>query len=137
MIKIEYTGRAGERDKKSFQNIANTTLTDRTTKPILIEVMLVSKAKIAEHNLKYRSINNATDVLSFPQATIPGKESVFGTIVICPEYAKELGESIDSLFHHGLLHLMGFDHETNKPEWSRMYKDTKNVINRHKSLSTN
>jgi rRNA maturation RNase YbeY len=125
MIKIEYIGRVRERDKESFQNIANTTLADRETKPVLIEVMSVSKKKIAELNLKYRSINKVTDVLSFPQAAIPGKESVFGTIVICPEYAKEVGESIVPLFHHGLLHLMGFDHETNELEWSRMYEKTK------------
>ncbi|OGD61983.1 rRNA maturation RNase YbeY [Candidatus Berkelbacteria bacterium RIFOXYA2_FULL_43_10] len=125
MIKIEYFGRVGEREKKSFRRIANRTLIDSDEKSILLEVMFVSKKKIANLNLKFRSIDKVTDVLSFPQATVPGKESVFGTICICPEYAKEMGESLDLLFHHGLMHLMGYNHETNEPEWSKMYEKSK------------
>ena len=77
-------------------------------------------------NLKYRKKNNTTNVLSFPQnETRPiGKTSliVLGDIVISLEKVYEESYNQGKNFYnhlchmtiHSLLHLLGFDHDTNK-----------------------
>lgn len=83
-----------------------------------VEVFLVSNAKIQEINKKFRDKDEATDVLSFPQESFPeAKEETLGTIFIAPEFAKTIPVDPKNLFAHGLLHLMGYDHESNLEEW--------------------
>ncbi len=84
-----------------------------------IELILCDDAAIQELNRTHRHIDKATDVLSFP---LEGEHEhlPLGTIVISLDHAQakaeELGhttqEEIALLFVHGLLHLMGYDHET-------------------------
>ena len=71
---------------------------------------------IHRYNREYRGQDKATDVLSFP-----GDESYLGDILISVETAYEqavrskvltLESNIRRLALHGLLHLMGYDHET-------------------------
>lgn len=77
-------------------------------------------------NRQYRGIDRTTDVLSFPQedllplrASAPQSDIVLGDIVInlhkAMRQAKENGLSFDEelkrLLIHGLLHLLGYDHE--------------------------
>ena len=79
-------------------------------------VVLVSDRTMHRYNREYRGQNKATDVLSFP-----GDESYLGDILISVETAYEqavrskvltLESNIRRLALHGLLHLMGYDHET-------------------------
>jgi probable rRNA maturation factor len=66
-------------------------------------------------NFKYRGRNATTDILSFSSAT----RGLLGSLVIdldtAKEQAKEYKHSLDQeiveLFIHGVLHLLGFDHE--------------------------
>jgi probable rRNA maturation factor len=84
-----------------------------------IEMVVCDDTKISKLNKKYRSIDSATDVLSFP---LDGDHShlPLGVIVISYDHvllrSSELGHSANDeltlLFIHGLLHLLGFDHET-------------------------
>jgi len=84
-----------------------------------IELIITDNEGIRALNSKHRSIDKATDVLSFP---LGGKEHPampLGAIVISKEFveakAAELGhtkqEELTLLFIHGLLHLVGYDHE--------------------------
>jgi probable rRNA maturation factor len=72
-------------------------------------------SRIAELNLEHRGKAGPTDVLSFPidglaaQADVPRE---LGDVVICPEHAADLREAIV----HGVLHLLGMDHETDDGE---------------------
>ncbi len=84
-----------------------------------IELILCDDTYIAKLNREYRSKENATDVLSFPlEGDMP--HMPLGTIVISLDRAvfkaDELGHSVDDevalLFIHGLLHLLGCDHES-------------------------
>jgi len=87
-----------------------------------IELILTDNQEIAEINREFRGIDKATDVLSFPSDPFPG--APLGSIVISIDkvelVSQELGHSIDDemalLFIHGMLHLLGYDHETDNGE---------------------
>jgi probable rRNA maturation factor len=89
-------------------------------------IAFVSDKRIRELNRQFRGIDKATDVLSFP-ADGPD-ESNLGDIAISAEtaatQAKENGLSFDDeiaqLILHGLLHLSGYDHETDNGEMNRL-----------------
>ena len=89
-------------------------------------VAFVSDKRIRELNRQFRGIDKATDVLSFPADE--ADESNLGDIAISAEraatQAKENGLSFDGevaqLILHGLLHLSGYDHETDNGEMNRL-----------------
>ena len=80
-----------------------------------IELLVLTKEEIHSINKEQRGLDYATDVLSFPYEDMP----LLGSIVISESHviykAQELGHSnndeIALLFIHGLLHLLGYDHE--------------------------
>ncbi len=82
-----------------------------------VELIVTDDAKIREVNLAHRGKDSATDVLSFPLEPMEGFP--LGSIMISIERAKavamELGHGVDEeislLFIHGMLHLLGMDHE--------------------------
>ena len=88
-------------------------------------VAFVSDQKIRQLNRQFRGIDKATDVLSFPS---DGPEEELGDIAISVEtaalQAKENGLSLENeiaqLILHGLLHLSGYDHETDNGEMNRV-----------------
>ncbi len=87
-----------------------------------VELLLVDAPTIQALNHEHRSIDKPTDVLSFPIEDFP--HAPLGSIVINYELAREkaekLGhtseEEITLLFIHGLLHLLGYDHEVDDGE---------------------
>lgn len=86
------------------------------------ELLLVDNAKIQAINAEFRNIDAPTDVLSFPLET--DFSPILGSVVISVEYAQavaqKLGHSLEEeitlLFIHGVLHLLGFDHESDGGE---------------------
>ena len=95
-------------------------------KKFYLSVFITNNINMKKINLKYRKKNNTTNVLSFPQnETRPiGKTSliVLGDIVISLEKVYEESYNQGKNFYnhlchmtiHSLLHLLGFDHDTNK-----------------------
>ena len=91
-----------------------------TTKDI--ELIITNDEEMQIINNEHRNINKSTDVLSFPYEEMP--MTPLGSIVISSEYVEqksmELGHSnndeLSLLFIHGLLHLLGFDHEVDNGE---------------------
>ena len=87
-----------------------------------IELILTDNTEIALINHEFRGIDKPTDVLSFP--TDPFPQAPLGTIIISVEKVQEvalqLGHSendeLSLLFIHGVLHLLGMDHETDNGE---------------------
>jgi len=87
-----------------------------------VELILTDDKEIAEINLSERGFDKATDVLSFPLDPLPSFP--LGSIMISVDRAKavasELGHSPDEeialLFTHGMLHLLGYDHEVDEGE---------------------
>ncbi len=94
------------------------TLTDAT-----IELIIIESEAMQSLNLTYRKIDAPTDVLSFPLER-PISQMPLGAIVVCESLIREkallLGHSeqaeISLLFIHGLLHLLGHDHESDNGE---------------------
>jgi probable rRNA maturation factor len=79
-----------------------------------LSVELVAPDRIRDLNREHRGRDEPTDVLSFP---IDGVEGVagpreLGDVVICPEQAADLRRATV----HGVLHLCGYDHETDAGE---------------------
>jgi len=87
-------------------------------------IAFVSNQRIRSLNRQFRNIDRATDVLSFPA----GEETNLGDIAISVEtaaaQAKDNGLTFDAeiaqLILHGLLHLSGYDHETDNGEMNRL-----------------
>ena len=108
-----------------------------------VTVCLVSDAEMARMNLAFRRKHGPTDVLSFPVATEnrrkkhytefterseDAEKKYLGDIAIAPgtarRYAKKNGRSLSGelrvLILHGVLHLLGYDHETDRGEMDRI-----------------
>jgi probable rRNA maturation factor len=88
-------------------------------------IAFVSDKTIRQLNRQFRGVDKATDVLSFPAAD---EDRNLGDIAISVEtaaaQAKEngltFGEEVAQLILHGLLHLSGYDHETDNGEMNRL-----------------
>ena len=79
-----------------------------------LSVELVDEGRIRELNREHRGRDRPTDVLSFPidgAGEVAGPREL-GDVVICPEHTADLTEATV----HGVLHLCGFDHETDGGE---------------------
>ncbi len=105
----------------SFGLEANTTTTLRVT----------NNRTIREFNRAWRDENSVTDVLSFENSFIDPETGgkYLGDIIISFEKARQQAQAsghslqfeIEMLFVHGLLHLIGYDHDS-KEQWQEMTK---------------
>ena len=79
-----------------------------------LAVELVGEERIRELNREHRGRDEPTDVLSFPvdEAGPAAGPRELGDVVICPEHTADLVEATV----HGVLHLCGYDHETDDGE---------------------
>ena len=79
-----------------------------------LAIELVNEDRIRELNREYRAKDEPTDVLSFPidEAAPSAGPRELGDVVICPEHTADLVEATV----HGVLHLCGYDHETDDGE---------------------
>ena len=98
----------------------------------VVDVILVDDAEMKGLNLEYRGIDATTDVLSFAmqedledETPFPEEDDILlGDVVISfpraiaqsEEYAHSLERELGFLFIHGLLHLLGYDHQTTAEE---------------------
>jgi probable rRNA maturation factor len=87
-------------------------------------IAFVSDKKIRELNRQFRGIDKATDVLSFPAEENLNLGDIAISVQTAASQAKENGLSLDKeiaqLILHGLLHLNGYDHETDNGEMNRL-----------------
>jgi probable rRNA maturation factor len=108
--------------------------------PECVAVRLIGDGEMARLNERYRKKKRATDVLSFPAGEDSGKPGTLkqqvrkarggflGDIAIAPRLAQRnakllgrgLPEELKVLILHGVLHLLGYDHETDRGEMERI-----------------
>ena len=87
-------------------------------------IAFVSDKRIRALNRQFRGVDKATDVLSFPAEDEPNLGDVAVSVDTAEVQAKVNGLTltgeISQLILHGLLHLCGYDHETDKGEMNRL-----------------
>lgn len=90
-------------------------------------VALVDDRTMRAYNLQFRSRRGVTDVLSFPceREDFETEDSYLGDIVVSVETAnrqktESLLRELKVLCLHGLLHLLGYDHETDQGEMVKL-----------------
>lgn len=87
-----------------------------------IELILTDNDEITQINREFRGLDKPTDVLSFPSDPFPG--APLGSIIISADKVDEIAAALGHtpadelalLFIHGILHLLGFDHEVDNGE---------------------
>lgn len=120
-------------DTKYFRNIFKKALPLCCSNRLELSIVFVSEKTIRQMNKKFRGIDKVTDVLSFPMFDYldRGKllhNNLLGDVVVCPlramaqakEYNVDIDEEMIRLIIHGILHLLGYDHERGKKEAQRM-----------------
>ncbi len=120
MVMITVDNQVGFVYSASLLERVHTSLTDRA-----VELVLTDNTQIQTLNQMHRGVDKATDVLSFPLEEVPFMP--LGTIVISVdkvrEKAEEYGHTTDEelalLYLHGLLHLLGYDHEVDTGQMRR------------------
>lgn len=83
-----------------------------------VTLLLTDDQSVRELNLRFRQKDSATNVLSFPAPQNP--ERHLGDVALAygvcareaAEQGKPLGDHLQHLVAHGVLHLVGYDHET-------------------------
>lgn len=98
-------------DKKFFIGVAKKVLKGENKGIENISIAFVDKKEIKKLNKKYRGKNEPTDVLSFNL----NERNYLGEVVICPEIAKG-NIRMAKVLIHGILHLLGYDHERTRKE---------------------
>ena len=104
-----------------------------------LSVLFTDDERIAELNRRYLRRKGPTNVLAFPMlsGTSPHLESgMLGDVVISVDTAlsesQELGEplqrTVDRLLIHGILHLLGYDHEGSPKEALRMRREENRLM---------
>jgi probable rRNA maturation factor len=84
-----------------------------------VSVLLTTDGRIRTLNRRWRGVDHATDVLSFPADDPPGSGSTLGDLAVSLDIAsrrarragRSLGEEVDRYLVHGILHLVGHDHQ--------------------------
>ncbi len=106
-----------------------------------VSILLANDDRIRKLNYEYRNKNTTTDVLSFPMddssTGYPYGDTLLGDIVINAHMsrrrANETGNSLHTVIRrllvHGLLHLVGYDHEKNEYQTRRMSDKEKQLLN--------
>ena len=123
--------------KKTLRNVLEAVMDlEGVPFPVSVETVWTSKEEIAQTNSSFRQIDRPTDVLSFPlQSFNPQNPDRFtqvphwefeesgkltlGSIILCPSIAIDQAAQYGHPFEreyvyltvHGLLHLLGYDHE--------------------------
>ncbi len=133
MNKIWINKEVKDRDitKKFVKGITEKILKKLDLDGVEVSITLTDDESIRELNKNWRGKDKATDVLSFPinEKPLGYKYKVLGDVVISIPYAKKQAEEIGfsykeevlRLLIHGILHLLGYDHEKSEEEAKIMF----------------
>jgi len=131
-------------DGRKIKRLSNWVLDQCGVKDYNVSLLVVDDREITGMNSLYRNKKVPTNVLSFPfaegadasLATLPVKE--LGDIIISVdtalresiEYKQTLHERISWLIIHGMLHLLGYDHERSEKDAEEMFAKENELLNK-------
>ena len=100
-----------EVDEGALAELARRTLAAEDGGPVELSLSFVGLDEMSALHERYLGEPGPTDVLSFPL----GEEGLLGDVVVCPAYAatntSDVKAELALLVVHGVLHLLGYDHE--------------------------
>jgi probable rRNA maturation factor len=98
-------------DRSALAELAERTLAGEDQASVELSLSFVGLEEMSDLHQRYLGEPGPTDVLSFPL----GEDGLLGDVVVCPAYAAENASDLDAelrvLVVHGVLHLLGYDHE--------------------------
>lgn len=127
-------------DKEFFTGVAKKVLKGENKEIKNLSIAFVEPLEIKKLNKKYRKKDKPTDVLSFGEGEgLTGNSDIL-EIIICPKVAKENAEKFGNSFNaeitklliHGILHLLGYDHERSEQEAVEMENKEKFYLSKIK-----
>jgi len=134
---VQYrTGRKGVPTPRSFESWVREALRGRRRGRQQVNIVLFDESGARELNRQYRGKNYATNVLSWPYEPAPREKTwLLGDLVLCPavvareaaDQGKPLRDHYAHLTIHGVLHLLGYDHETPR-EAERMERLERRIL---------
>jgi probable rRNA maturation factor len=123
MVEVVNRQRRLKLDTEAWSNFAARVLDAIGKSESSATIAFVSDKRIRELNRQFRGVDKATDVLSFPAGENINLGDIAVSVDTAAVQAKENGlsfnDEIAQLILHGLLHLCGYDHETDKGEMNR------------------
>jgi len=128
-----------EIDENFFKKLAQKVLKGEKKEKSDLSIALIGQGRMRKLNKKYLGKNRVTDVLAFPESKVllekfkigpAQKFQGLGEIVICLREVKKNAKRFGSVFEkeiaacliHGILHLLGYDHETSEEKAKEMEK---------------
>lgn len=121
------------KDRHQFEKIGDCVLKKQNgfaAKEFTMGLFFLTPAKMADLNWRALRHKRPTTVISLPAGFYIKKEKLYlGDIYICKEEAAKNDYSIEYLFLHGLLHLLGFDHTEDESAWQQAEKNTSFCLN--------
>jgi probable rRNA maturation factor len=122
-------------DKNFFEKIIKIIFQKEQKKVRALSITFVKEKEIEKLNTRYRKKRKGTDVLSF-RLSLPGKP-LLGQIVICPKIVRDNAKKLKTSFKeellrvliHGVLHLLGYDHEKSQKEAKKMEEKQEFYLN--------
>ncbi len=104
-----------------------------------LSLVLIGNREMQKLNAGYRKKDYPTDVLSFPvEGAVPAEVSLLGEVIIsvekAAEQARERGRTLEkemaTLLIHGIVHLLGYDHERSAKDARAMSRVEKRIHRR-------
>lgn len=127
--------------KKLVKELTSSILEKLDLTGVEVSITLTDDQTIRDINMQWRGKDKPTDVLSFPQEDSIGyRYRILGDVVISLPYAKRQAEEIGLTYReevlrllvHGILHLIGYDHERSEEDERLMFSLQEVLINQLK-----
>lgn len=122
MLRVHLSGEQHHRYAERLRAAAQATLRDQQIQDAELSLQLRDPAGMRALNRQYAGIDRPTDVLSFASGELQPEPALtyLGDVALCPAIARQAAESGRHSLHdelvlltvHGVLHLLGFDHDT-------------------------
>jgi len=129
-------------DSEKIKSLTNEILTFKETDSVNVSIILTDNETIQEVNRDYRKKDYPTDVISFAYREevfpeVEGEAEELGDIYISLEKTQSQSVEYGVTFHeeflrlliHGILHLLGYDHETSPEDEKVMLEEEERILN--------